>query len=103
MIWKLIAPLDLHMLLNTAMLTKEIQGLVGIVWLIDGRSSLGQFTARCQIIEGFVGDGGFRGSEFGRGLISQSSGSVLLNTIVFSFQLIKGLFWVNQLCPNTIG
>ena len=64
-IWKLIALLDLHVLLNAAALTKEIQGLVDMVWLINGQSSLGQFTARCQIIGGFVGDGGFRGSEFG--------------------------------------
>ena len=58
-IWKLIAPLDLYMLLNIAALTKEVQGLVGIVWSINSQSLLGWFIARCRITGGFVGDKGF--------------------------------------------
>jgi len=39
-IWKLIAPLDLQVLMNAAVFTREVWGLLGIVWSFNGRSSL---------------------------------------------------------------
>jgi len=40
-IWKLIAPLDLQALMNVAVFTREVWGLLGVIWLFDGQSSLG--------------------------------------------------------------
>jgi len=40
-IWKLIALLDLQALMNMAAFTREVWGLLGVVWLFDGQSLLG--------------------------------------------------------------
>jgi len=40
-IWKLIAPLDLQVLMNAAVFTREVWSLLDVVWLFDNWSSLG--------------------------------------------------------------
>ena len=100
LIWKLIALSDLQALTNTAVFTKDILGLQTFGEVADG---LGSGWVSEALGVGDRTGGGPQSFRAGLGSMGRFDELEFTNPIVPLAQSMIGLYWVNQLCSNTIG